>query len=107
MRVQGLSGKGQMCFAECLRLGGVGVYELGDFLRVRAPGNDQLSLADQLAHPRADHVHSDDRPVGGLGAGADDLDPTGGAENLTLSVSSEVVDDRRDVSVLLACAGLG
>jgi hypothetical protein len=83
----------------------VGVHELGDVFREGFPVVDQLSLADLLAHPRADHVHADDRAVDD----PDQLDEARGLEDLALAVAAEVVVVRRDLlrAVLLLGLGLG
>src|SRR3954447_18660793 len=101
--VQGLTRQGQVCLAERLVLCGVRVDETGDVLRVRLPVDDELCLADLLAHPGADHVDADDGSVDL----AHELDEALGAEDLGLAVAAEVVLVRRDVAVLLARLCLG
>ena len=74
-----------------------------DVLGVGLPVDDELRLADLLAHPRADHVHPDDRPVDL----AHELDEALGAEDLGLAVAAEVVLVVSTVAVLLAGLRLG
>src|SRR5689334_21942327 len=96
--VQGLARQGQVCLAERFVLCGVRVDETGDVLGVRLPGDDELRLADLLAHAGADHVDPDDGTVDL----ADELDKALRAEDLRLAVAAEVVLVRRDLAVLLA-----
>src|SRR5689334_2735766 len=63
VRVQRLAGQREVRLAERLVLGRVRVDQLRDLRRERFPVVDQLRLADELAHPRTDHVDADDRAV--------------------------------------------
>ena len=101
--VQGLPRQGQVCLAEGLVLGRVRVDETSDVLRVRVPVDDELRLADLLAHPGADHVHTDDGSV----LRAHELDEALRPEDLGLAVAAEVVLVGLDLTVLLAGLSLG
>src|SRR5262245_42322799 len=94
--VQGLARQGQVCLAERLVLCRVRMDETCDVLRVRLPVDDELALADLLAHPGTDHVDTDDRSV----LLAHQLDEALGGEDLGLAVAAEVVLVRLDVAVL-------
>ena len=85
--VQRLPGKGEVRLAEGLVLGRVRVDQAGDIVGERVPVDDELRLADLLAHPGADHVHADDRAV----LLADELDEPLRLEDLGLAVAAEVV----------------
>src|SRR5687767_7557499 len=102
--VQRLAGQGEEGLAECPGLGRVTVGEGGDVGRVRLPVVDQLRLAHQFADAAADHVDTDDRPLGR----PYELDEALGLEDLALAVAGQVVGERLHlVAVHLAGLRLG
>ncbi len=76
--VQRLAGEREVCLAEGLVLGGMGVHERGHVLRVPLPAVDQLGLPDQLADSVAGEMDADDGAVGA----ADELHEALGLQDL-------------------------
>src|SRR5664279_4328165 len=93
--VQRFACHGEHRLAYGLVLRRVPVHHRRHVLRVGLPADDQLGLADQLADPRTDHVHPDDRAV----LDPDHLDPAGRLEDLGLAVAAEIVDVGFDLAV--------
>src|SRR5262245_3032739 len=87
MCMQWLTCQRQVRLAESFSLGGMSVDQLRYLSRVRLPVVDELRLPNELADPRADHVHADDGAI----RDADQLDEARCLEDLALPVARQVV----------------
>src|SRR5690606_21253981 len=101
VNVQRLTGQGEVRLADRLALGRVHVDELSHIGGERLPVVDELSLADQLAHPAADHVQPDHRAVGQ----PYQFDHALRLEDVALEVATEVVDVGLDLVGAVPLAG--
>ena len=85
--MQGLASQSKVSLAHGFVLRRMSVDQGGHILGVGLPVDDELAFADQFAHSGPDHVDSHDGTV----VDADQLDETGGGQDLALAVSAQVV----------------
>src|SRR3954454_6510714 len=95
--VEWLPRQREVSFPYGLRQRRVGVDEGRDVVGGGFPVDDQLRLGDEVTDPLADHVNAENRPV----LRGDEVDRTGGLQDLRATVAGEVVGGGDDVVAAL------